>query len=99
MIYFASDFHLGLDAHLSSNEREQQILRWLDEIRKDAKEVYLVGDIFDFWFEYKLAVPKGFFRFMAKIAQLTSEGIKVHFFLGNHDMWMFDYFEKGEYQQ
>lgn len=94
MIYFASDFHLGLDAHLSSSEREQQILRWLDEIRKDATEVYLVGDIFDFWFEYKLAVPKGFFRFMTKIAQLTSEGIKVHFFLGNHDMWMFDYFEK-----
>ena len=94
MIYFASDFHFGLDADLSSAARERQVVRWLDAISKDATEVFLVGDIFDFWFEYKKAVPKGFFRFMTKISEMTEQGIKVHFFLGNHDMWMFDYFEK-----
>ncbi len=94
MIYFASDFHLGLDARLSSAEREMQIVRWLDQISSDATVVCIVGDIFDFWFEYKYVVPKGYFRFLTKVADLTAQGIEVHFFLGNHDMWMFDYFKK-----
>ena len=90
-IYFASDFHLGVPTAKKSRERELQLVKWLNEIAKDAKEVYLVGDLFDFWFEYKRAIPKGFLRFQAKIAELCDNGIQVHVFTGNHDMWMFDY--------
>lgn len=93
-IYFASDFHLGAPNFEKSRERETKIVAWLDQIKTDAHEIYLVGDIFDFWFEYKHAIPKGFIRFQGKIAELTDSGIPVHFFIGNHDMWMFDYFEK-----
>lgn len=93
-IYFASDFHLGAPDHESSRNREDKIIRWLDEIEDDAKEIFLVGDIFDFWFEYKHAIPKGFIRIQGKIANLVDKGIAVHFFIGNHDMWMFDYFPK-----
>ncbi len=93
-IYFASDFHLGVPDNISSNEREKKLVRWLDQIEKDAFEIYLVGDIFDFWFEYKHAIPKGFVRLQGKIASLVDKGIPVYFFTGNHDMWMFDYFEK-----
>ena len=93
-IYFASDFHLGVPTHAKSREREDKIVSWLDLIKSDAHTIYLVGDIFDFWFEYKQAVPKGFVRFFGKIAELTDSGIKVVFFTGNHDMWMFDYLEK-----
>ena len=93
-IYFASDFHLGVDANLTSVERERQLIRWLELIRDDALEIYILGDIFDFWFEYKTVVPKGNVRFQAKLAELTDAGIPVHFFAGNHDMWIFDYFEK-----
>lgn len=93
-IYFASDFHLGVPAGKSSSEREKRIIDWLDHIREDAFEIYLVGDIFDFWFEYKHAIPKGFVRIQGKIAELVDSGIPVIFFTGNHDMWMFDYFEK-----
>lgn len=93
-IYFASDFHLGVPPGIPSKTREQAILAWLDSIDADVHELYLVGDLFDFWFEYKHAIPKGFVRFQAKIAALTDRGIPVHFFTGNHDMWMFDYFEK-----
>jgi UDP-2,3-diacylglucosamine hydrolase len=93
-IYFASDFHLGVPVGKSSFEREKRIIDWLDHIRKDAFEIYLVGDIFDFWFEYKHAIPKGFVRIQGKIAELVDSGIPVYFFTGNHDMWMFDYFEK-----
>lgn len=92
-IYFASDFHLGVPNEKSSKERESQIVSWLNSISKDAHEIYLVGDIFDFWFEYKRAIPKGYTRFLGKIAELVDNGIKIHFFTGNHDMWMFDYFE------
>jgi UDP-2,3-diacylglucosamine hydrolase len=93
-IYFASDFHLGAPNEKESLLREKRIVEWLDLIKNDAKEIYLVGDIFDFWFEYKHSIPKGFSRFMGKIAELTDSGIPIHFFTGNHDMWMFDYFEK-----
>jgi len=91
-IYFASDFHLGTPNKTSSLEREKRVVRWLDSIEHDAAEIFLVGDLFDFWFEYKHAIPKGFVRLQGKIAQLTDSGIPVHFFTGNHDMWMFDYF-------
>jgi len=91
MIYFASDFHLGLDGRLTSLERERQLVRWLEQIRHDATEIYLVGDLFDFWFEYKAVVPKGFVRFLGKLAQLRDEGIPVYVFTGNHDMWFFNY--------
>ena len=91
-IYFASDFHLGIDARLSSKERELSILRWLDTIRADAAELFLVGDLFDFWFEYRHVVPRGYVRFLGKLAELRDGGVPVHVFTGNHDMWMFDYF-------
>lgn len=93
-IYFASDFHLGAPNPQKSTEREKQIIAWLNTIQHDAFEIYLVGDLFDFWFEYKHAIPKGFVRLQAKIADLVDSGIPVYFFTGNHDMWMFDYFEK-----
>mgnify|MGYP001406248851 CR=1 FL=1 len=93
-IYFASDFHLGAPNEAESRKREDLIVQWLDEIKNKAKEIYLVGDIFDFWFEYKRAIPKGFVRIQGKIAELSDSGIPIHFFTGNHDMWMFDYFEK-----
>lgn len=91
MIYFASDFHLGLNGRLTSREREGQLVRWLEQIRHDATEIYLVGDLFDFWFEYTAVVPKGFVRFLGKLAQLRDEGIPIYVFTGNHDMWFFDY--------
>lgn len=90
-IYFASDFHLGAPDKASSLEREKHIVKWLDEIANDAHEIFLVGDIFDFWFEYKHAVPRGFVRLLGKIAELTDRGIPIHVFTGNHDMWIFDY--------
>ena len=93
-IYFASDFHLGAPNHLKSLEREKRIVQWLNSIKHNAKSIYLVGDLFDFWFEYKHAIPKGFTRFLGKIAELSDSGIDIHFFTGNHDMWMYDYFEK-----
>ncbi len=92
-IYFASDFHLGAPNEEDSAAREKRLVSWLDEIKADAKEIYLMGDLFDFWFEYKYVVPKGYIRFLGKIAELTDSGIPVHFFIGNHDMWMFNYLE------
>lgn len=93
-IYFASDFHLGAPNDTKSPERERLICKWLDEIKVDAEEIYLVGDIFDFWFEHKYTIPKGFVRILGKIAELVDSGIPVHFFSGNHDTWMKDYFQK-----
>lgn len=93
-IYFASDFHFGVPSYEASLQREKLVVQWLDEVSADAAAIYLVGDIFDFWFEYKEAIPKGFIRFQGKIAELTDKGVAIHFFTGNHDMWMFDYFEK-----
>lgn len=94
MIYFASDFHLGVPTYEKSLEREKSIVAWLNAIEPTAKEIFLVGDIFDFWFEYKQAIPKGFVRLQGKIAELTDAGIPVHVFTGNHDMWIFDYLPK-----
>jgi len=91
-VYFASDFHLGAPNKMESSKRERLIIKWLDSIKSDASHLYLVGDIFDFWFEYKHVIPKGFIRFQAKIIELLDAGIQIEFFIGNHDMWMFDYF-------
>ncbi len=91
-IYFASDFHLGVPTFELSLAREKKIVRWLDSIKDTAEEIYLVGDIFDFWWEYKYTIPKGQTRLLGKIAELTDSGIPVHFFTGNHDLWMRDYF-------
>lgn len=93
-IYFASDFHLGIPSHSKSLLREKEICSWLDYISSDAKIVYLLGDIFDFWYEYKSCIPKGFVRLQAKIAELVDKGIEIHIFHGNHDMWMFDYLKE-----
>jgi UDP-2,3-diacylglucosamine hydrolase len=93
-IYFASDFHLGVPDASSSLTREKRIVAWLTQIEKDAHAIYLLGDIFDFWFEYRHAIPKGFIRLQGKLAALSDAGIPIYFFTGNHDMWMFDYFEK-----
>ena len=91
-IYFASDIHLGAMGYASTREREARFVRWLDTIAPDATELFLMGDVFDFWFEYKTVVPRGYIRFLGKLAQLTDAGIKLYLFKGNHDMWMFDYF-------
>ena len=93
-IFFASDFHLGLSAGTSPIGREKKIVRWLESIADEAEEIYLLGDIFDFWWEYKLVVPRGFTRFLGRVASITDSGIPVHFFTGNHDMWVGDYFTK-----
>ncbi len=92
--YFISDFHLGVPNREKSLVREKKIIEWLDEVKKDASEIYLMGDVFDFWFEYKTVVPKGFVRLLGKLAEISDAGIKLHFFSGNHDMWTFDYLEK-----
>lgn len=91
-IYFASDFHLGIPSHEESTIREKKIIRWLEHVSHDASAIFLVGDLFDFWFEYQTVIPKGFVRFQAKLAELTSKGIQVFFFAGNHDYWVYDYF-------
>lgn len=93
-VYFASDVHLGLYPKEKSDIREKHFVQWLDEIKKDASAIYLVGDIFDFWYEYKKVVPRGFIRFLGKIAEITDSGIPVHFFAGNHDIWVNDYLTK-----
>jgi UDP-2,3-diacylglucosamine hydrolase len=93
-IYFLSDFHLGIPDHASSLEREKLLVKFLDEIKKDAGEIFLVGDMFDFWYEYRKVVPKGYVRLLGKLGELTDSGIVIHFFVGNHDMWMRDYFLK-----
>lgn len=93
-IYFASDFHLGVPDAPSSQAREKRIVAWLDTVKHDAHSIYLMGDIFDFWFEYKHAIPKGFIRLQGKLAELRDAGLPIYFFTGNHDMWLFDYFEK-----
>jgi UDP-2,3-diacylglucosamine hydrolase len=93
-IYFISDFHLGAPDPVSSLEREKRICRFLDEVTPDIEQLFLLGDMFDFWYEYKDVVPKGYTRILGKLAELTDKGIPVHFFVGNHDMWMKGYFEK-----
>lgn len=93
-IYFASDFHLGAPNYESGRERERKIVSWLDAIKHDAAEIFLMGDVFDFWFEYATVIPKGYIRLQGKLAELSDAGIKLYFFKGNHDMWIFDYFKK-----
>ncbi|MBI2270083.1 MAG: UDP-2,3-diacylglucosamine diphosphatase [Bacteroidetes bacterium] len=93
-IYFASDFHLGIPNYEASLVREKKLVQWLNEIKDDAGEIYLMGDLFDFWFEYKSVVPKGYIRLLGKLAELTDAGIKINLFTGNHDMWLFDYLPK-----
>ncbi len=93
-VYFLSDFHLGAPDAAASLLREKKIVQFLDEIKNDAAEIFIVGDLFDFWYEYKKVVPKGYVRILGKLAEITDAGIPVHFFVGNHDMWMKDYFQK-----
>jgi UDP-2,3-diacylglucosamine hydrolase len=90
-IIFASDFHLGLNARNNPLEREKKVVKWLNEVSPGAAEIFLVGDIFDFWWEYRLVVPRGFTRFLGTISAITDSGIPVHFFTGNHDMWVKGY--------
>ncbi len=90
-IYFLSDIHLGLPDYSKSLVREKLLVKFLDEIKTTAKAIYFVGDIFDFWWEYKSVVPKGFVRFFGKLAELSDSGIKIHFFTGNHDIWLKNY--------
>lgn len=92
-IYFLSDFHLGVPNHAASIEREKRIVRFLNSIKNDAAEIFIVGDMFDFWYEYRTVVPKGYVRLLGTLAALTDSGIPIHFFVGNHDMWMRDYFQ------
>ncbi len=93
-IYFASDCHFGVPDYESSLKREKLFVQWLDEIKQDAAEIYLLGDIFDFWFEYKTVVPRGYARLLGKLAEISDSGIPIYYFKGNHDMWMFNYFEE-----
>lgn len=90
-IYFASDAHLG-NRYLSDPlSAEKKLVRWLDSIKKNAKAIYFLGDMFDYWYEYKYVVPRGYVRFLGKVAELSDLGVEIHFFIGNHDIWMFDY--------
>src|SRR6187402_2804647 len=93
-IYFLSDFHLGAPDPVSSLQREKKIVRFLSSIQDNAEQIFIVGDMFDFWFEYSTVVPRGYVRILGKLAELTDSGIRVSFFVGNHDMWMRSYFEK-----
>ncbi|MEI6694937.1 MAG: UDP-2,3-diacylglucosamine diphosphatase [Bacteroidota bacterium] len=93
-IYFISDSHLGVPDYESSLKREKLMVKWLDEVKNDATEIYLLGDIFDFWFEYKTVVPKGYVRLLGKLAEISDAGIRLNYFTGNHDMWIYDYFIK-----
>ena len=93
-VYFLSDFHLGAPNDTESRKREDRLVRFLQDARKDAGVIFIVGDIFDFWFEYKTVVPKGFVRILGTLAQMADEGIQLHIFTGNHDLWMQDYLSK-----
>jgi len=93
-IYFASDQHFGAPTAELSQPREVKFIAWLDEIKQDAEAIFLLGDLFDFWFEYKTVVPKGFIRVLGKLAEIRDSGTPIYFFVGNHDLWMTDYFQK-----
>jgi len=94
MVYFLSDAHLGSRLVKNPRAHEKKLVDWLDFVKKDASTIYLLGDMFDFWFEYRTVVPKGFVRFLGKLAELVDSGIEIHFFIGNHDIWTFGYLEK-----
>lgn len=93
-VYFISDVHLGACAFNDDRERELKLVSWLTSIQDTASDIYLMGDIFDFWYEYKYVIPKGFVRLLGKLAELSDKGVKLHFFIGNHDIWVGNYFEK-----
>ena len=93
-VYFASDNHLGAPTLEASAPRERHFVQWLDTIKTDAAAIFLLGDLFDFWFEYSYVIPKGFTRVLGKLAELSDAGIPIHFFVGNHDLWMNGYFEQ-----
>ena len=93
-VYFASDQHFGAPTPEASFPREKKFVAWLDKVKKDAEAIFLLGDLFDFWFEYKTVVPKGFVRVLGKLAEIKDSGIPIYFFIGNHDLWMNDYFQK-----
>lgn len=93
-IYFASDAHLGARFHKDPSAIEKRLVRWLDSIKDDAAAVWFLGDMFDYWYEYKYVVPKGHLRFLGKLTELADNGIEIHIFIGNHDIWMFDYLPK-----
>lgn len=93
-IYFLSDFHLGAPTYEQSLIREKKIVRFLDEIKSNAAAIFIVGDLFDFWYEYRMVVPKGYVRLLGKLAEITDAGIPIHFFAGNHDMWMKNYLQQ-----
>lgn len=93
-IFFLSDFHLGAPNSEKSLQREKRVVHFLEEIKHEASEIFILGDLFDFWYEYRRVVPRGFVRILGKLAELTDMGIRIHFFVGNHDMWMKDYFQK-----
>lgn len=92
-IYFASDNHLGAPTKDASFPREKKFVAWLDSIKDDAAAIFLLGDLFDFWFEYKTVVPKGFTRTLGKLAEISDSGVPIYYFVGNHDLWMHGYFE------
>ena len=93
-IYFSSDNHLGAPTNEASLPREKKFVAWLDDVKQDAAAIFLLGDLFDFWFEYSTVVPKGFVRTLGKLAEISDSGIPIYFFVGNHDLWMNGYFEK-----
>ena len=93
-VYFASDNHLGAPSFKASLPREKKFVAWLDTIKSDAAALFLLGDLFDFWMEYKTVVPKGFTRTLGKLAELSDAGIPIYYFVGNHDLWMNGYFEE-----
>lgn len=93
-IFFTSDHHFGAPTRAASKPREEKFVSWLDSIKKDAEVLFVLGDLFDFWFEYKHVIPKGFTRVLGKLAELSDSGIEIHFFVGNHDLWMNGYFEE-----
>lgn len=93
-IFFTSDHHFGIPDRAKSLEREKLFVRWIDEMEPRMQELYIMGDLFDFWFEYKTVIPRGYALLLGRLAQLCESGIPVHYFRGNHDMWTFDYFEK-----
>lgn len=93
-IYFSSDHHLGAPTKELSFPREQKFVAWLNTVKQDAAAIFLLGDLFDFWFEYKTVIPKGFTRVLGKLAEITDSGIPIYYFVGNHDLWMNGYFEE-----
>ncbi len=93
-VYFVSDLHLGFPSHEESLQRERRFVRWLNNVADHADALFIVGDLFDFWFEYRQVVPRGFVRVLGKLAELSDAGVSLHLFAGNHDQWMFGYLEQ-----